>query len=181
MPPVGGIPLDCLNPTLDIASEPSRRASIFDRSLGSLTPVLEIGCQTLSVGQPATSRGFRGYAPWPTREGSGRGGSPFHSLGTPFQVGDVTTLCRRGIRSAPPVRGKRLLGGAFMGEVTSFLGSVRWWAAAYKYAVVAPPLFLLPSAFLPSFFRGLSSLASLRARASPRAVANPPSFQPRCL
>jgi len=33
MPPVGGIPLDCLDPTLDIASESSRRASIFDRSL----------------------------------------------------------------------------------------------------------------------------------------------------
>ena len=34
MPPVGGIPLDCLDPTLNIASETSRRASIFDRSLG---------------------------------------------------------------------------------------------------------------------------------------------------
>jgi hypothetical protein len=34
MPPVGGIPLDCLDPTLNIASESSRRASIFDRSLG---------------------------------------------------------------------------------------------------------------------------------------------------
>ena len=34
MPPVGGIPLDCLDPTLDIASESSRRASIFDHSLG---------------------------------------------------------------------------------------------------------------------------------------------------
>jgi len=34
MPPVGGIPLDCLDPTLDIPSESSRQASIFDRSLG---------------------------------------------------------------------------------------------------------------------------------------------------
>jgi len=34
MPLVGGIPLDCLDPTLDIASESSRWASIFDRSLG---------------------------------------------------------------------------------------------------------------------------------------------------
>jgi len=34
MPPVGGIPLDCLDPTLDISSESSRRASIFDHSLG---------------------------------------------------------------------------------------------------------------------------------------------------
>ena len=34
MPPVGGIPLDCLDPTLDISSESSRQASIFDHSLG---------------------------------------------------------------------------------------------------------------------------------------------------
>jgi len=34
MPPVGVIPLDCLDPTLDIPSEFSRRASIFDHSLG---------------------------------------------------------------------------------------------------------------------------------------------------
>jgi len=34
MPPVGGIPLDCLDPTSDIPSEFSRRASIFDHSLG---------------------------------------------------------------------------------------------------------------------------------------------------
>ena len=34
MPPVGGIPLDCLDPTLDIPSESLRRDSIFDISLG---------------------------------------------------------------------------------------------------------------------------------------------------
>jgi len=34
MPPFGGIPLDRLNPTLDIPSEFLRRASIFDHSLG---------------------------------------------------------------------------------------------------------------------------------------------------
>jgi len=34
MPPVGGIPLDRFDPTLDIASESLRRASISDRSLG---------------------------------------------------------------------------------------------------------------------------------------------------
>jgi len=34
MPPFGGIPLDCLNPTLDIPSEFSRRALIFDHSPG---------------------------------------------------------------------------------------------------------------------------------------------------
>jgi len=148
---------------------------------GSLTPVLEIGCRTLSVGQPATSRGFREYAPWLTMEGSGRCGSPFCPLGAPFQVDDVTTLRRRGIQSASPVRGERLLDGAFMGGVTSFLGSVRWRTAAYKYAVAPPSFFLPPSAFLLSPFRCLSCLAVLRAHAPPRAVANPPSFQPRCL
>jgi len=34
MPPFGGIPLDRLDPTSDIPSEFSRRASIFDHSLG---------------------------------------------------------------------------------------------------------------------------------------------------
>jgi len=34
MPPFGGIHLDRLNPTLDIPSEFSRRASIFDHSPG---------------------------------------------------------------------------------------------------------------------------------------------------
>jgi len=34
MPPVGGIPLDSLDPTSDIPSEFSRRASVFDHSPG---------------------------------------------------------------------------------------------------------------------------------------------------
>ena len=34
MPPVRGIPFDCLDPTSDITSEFSRRASIVDHSLG---------------------------------------------------------------------------------------------------------------------------------------------------
>ena len=34
MPPVGGIPLDCLDPASDIPSEFSRRASIFNHSPG---------------------------------------------------------------------------------------------------------------------------------------------------
>ena len=33
MPLVGGIPLDCLDPALDIASESSRRTPIFDHLL----------------------------------------------------------------------------------------------------------------------------------------------------
>jgi hypothetical protein len=35
MPPVGGIPLHCLDPTSDIPSEFSRRALIIDHSLGT--------------------------------------------------------------------------------------------------------------------------------------------------
>jgi len=34
MPPIGGIPLDCLDPTSNIPSEFARRASIFDHLLG---------------------------------------------------------------------------------------------------------------------------------------------------
>jgi len=34
-----------------------------------------------------------------------------------------------------------------MGEVTSFIGSVRWWVAAYKCPVALPPFSLPPSAF----------------------------------
>jgi len=34
MPPLGAIPLDHLILALDIPSEPSRRASLYDRSLG---------------------------------------------------------------------------------------------------------------------------------------------------
>jgi len=35
-----------------------------------------------------------------------------------------------------------------MGGVTSFIGSVHWWVAAYKYLVALPPFSLPPSAFL---------------------------------
>jgi len=73
----------------------------------SLTLVLEIGCRTLSAGQPATSRGFHGCVPWLTREGRGRGGLPFCLLGAPFQAGAVATRYRCRIRSVPSVRRKK--------------------------------------------------------------------------
>jgi len=72
-----GIPLDCPYPTLDIPSE-------FGCRRASLTLVLEIGCRTLSEGQPATSRDFHRYVPWLIREGRGRDGSPFCPLGASF-------------------------------------------------------------------------------------------------
>jgi len=54
-----------------------------------------------------------------------------------------------------------------MGEVTSFIGSVHWWVAAYKYPVASLPF--LPSAFclLPclSHFAILGLLPSHSARA----------------
>ena len=72
----------------------------------SLTLVLEIDYRTLSAGQPATSRDFHRYVPWLTREGKGRGGSPFYPLGASFQAGAVATLYRRIIHSAPSMRRK---------------------------------------------------------------------------
>jgi len=85
----------------------------------SLTLVLEIGCRTLSAGQPATSRGFRGCVPWLTREGRGRGGLPFCLLGASFQAGAAATLYRRRIRSALSMRRKktirrRIYGGSYL-------------------------------------------------------------------
>jgi len=147
---------------------------------GSLTLVLEIGCRTLSAGQPATSRGFQGYAPWLTREGGGRGGSPFCPLGAPFQVGAVTMLAQNSERPICEEE-KRTVRRRIYGGVTSFIGSVCWWTAAYKYPVVSPTFFLPLSALLPLLSCCLISLAISRARAPPRAVANPPSSQPRCL
>jgi len=35
-----------------------------------------------------------------------------------------------------------------MGRVTSFIGSVRWWVAAYKYPVASPPFSLPPSVII---------------------------------
>ena len=44
-----------------------------------------------------------------------------------------------------------------MGGVTSFIGSARWWTAAYIYAVALPPFSLPPSAFRPLAFALLPS------------------------
>ena len=49
--------------------------------------MLEIGCRTLSVGQPSTSRGFHGYIPWLTREGKSRGRFAFLPVGRAFLGG----------------------------------------------------------------------------------------------
>ena len=143
MPPVGGIPLDCLDPISDIPSEFSRRPRFSSTRRASLTLVLEIGCRTLSVGQPMTSRGFHGHVPWLTREGRGRGSSPFCPLGASFQAGAIATLYRCRIRSVSSVRGKGSLGGAFMGGVTSFIGSVSWWSSSIN----------MPQPSCRSFFR----------------------------
>jgi len=63
-----------------------------------------------------------------------------------------------------------------MGGVTSFIGSVRWWVAAYKYPMALPPFSLSPSASILA----LAPLPS-HARAPPRVVASLPSVHPRCL
>ena len=116
----------------------------------SLALVLEIGCRTLSAGQPVTSRGFRGYVPWLTREGRGRGGSPFCPLGASFQAGAVATLNQRRIHSVSFVRRKRPFGGTFIGGVTIFIGSVRWRLPSINipWPCHRSPFCLLPP-FLP--------------------------------
>jgi len=135
-----------------------------------------------TVGQPTTSRGFCVCVPWLTREGRGRGDSPFCPLGASFQARDVAALYRRRIRSAPSVRRKKgPLGGAFMGGLPLLsdlsVGGPRPINIPLhrrRYPFRLPP-------FLPLLSCNLSSLAILRTRAPPRAVANLPSFQPRCL
>ena len=174
MPPVRGIPLDCLDPTLGIPSEFSRWASVSTTRWASLTLVLENGCRTLSAGQPATSRGLRGYVPWLTREGKGHGGSPFCPLGTSFQAGAVATLYRRRIRSARPVRRKKTVRWRIYGGSYRIYRICPLVVAVYKYPVVWLSFSLLPSALIPAF----ASLPS-HARAHPRAVADPPFFHPR--
>jgi len=114
-----GIPLDCLDPTLDIPSESSRRASIFDHSLG----IPDSGARdrlSNHFGGPACdlSRLSRVHPlAYKGRKRSWR--FAFFLLGAPFQVGAVTTLCWRRIRSASPVRRKgsirrRIYGGSYL-------------------------------------------------------------------
>jgi len=45
---------------------------------------------------------------------------------------------------------RRPLGGAFMGGVTVFIGSARWWVAAYKYPVAQSSFSLPLSASVPA-------------------------------
>jgi len=54
-----------------------------------------------------------------------------------------------------------------MGGVTSFIGSVRWWAAAYKYPVASPPFSLLPSASILALALSPSQLSCHLTRAHP--------------
>jgi len=151
MPPVGGIPLDCFDPTSDIPSEFSRWASIVDHSLGIPDSGARDRLSNPFGGQPATSQGFCGCVPWLTWEGRGRGCSPFCPLGVSFQAGAVAALCWRRIRSAPSVRRKKTVRRRIYGGVTSFVGSVRWWVVAYKYPTTLPVFSLPPSASILAF------------------------------
>jgi len=148
MPPIGGF-LSTVS-TLPRTSPASSRGGprLSTTRWASLTLVLEIGCRTLSAGQPATSQGFCGCIPWLTREGRGRGGLPFCPLGASFQEGAVAALCWRRIRSAPSVRRKKTVRRRIYGGLTSFIGSVRWWVVAYKYPAALLAFSLPPSAFI---------------------------------
>ena len=159
MPPVGGIPLDCLDPTLDIPSKSSRRASIFDHSLGIpdsgardrlSNPFGGSACD-LSRLSRVRSLAYKGRKrPWRFA---------FLPVGRAFLGGSRYCV---GVEF-----GASYLGGGkkdrqaahLWGGVTSFIGSVRWWTAAYKYPVASPAFFLPLSALLPL----LSCLRSLAA------------------
>ena len=114
----------------------------------SLTPVLEIGCRTLSAGQPATSRGFHGRVPWLTREGRGRGGLPFCPLGAPFQAGVIATWYRRRIRSVLSVRRKKTVRWRIYGGLYLIYWICPLVVVAYKYPMALPPFSLPPFAFI---------------------------------
>ena len=118
MHPFWGIPLDHLNPTLDIPSEFSRRASIFDHSPGipdSSTrdrlsnPFGGSACD-LSRFSWVHTLAYRGRnRPWQFT---------FLPVGASFQAGADAALCRRGIHSVPSVREirtvkRRIYGGSY--------------------------------------------------------------------
>jgi len=58
------------------------------------------------------------------------------------------TLCWRVIRSAPAVRRERTVRRRIYGGVNSFIGSARWWTAAYKCALASPSFSLPPPVFI---------------------------------
>jgi len=143
-----GIPLDCLNPTLDIPSEFSRRASIFVHSPGIPN----------SGARDRLSNPFGGSAcdlsrlSW-TRTLAYKGRKRswlFTFLPVGHEAGAVAILYRRRIRSVSSTRGRRPLGGAFMGGVTVFIRSVRWWLPSINilWPCRRSPFRLLPP-FLP--------------------------------
>jgi len=92
MPAVGGIPLDCLDPTMDIPSEFSRWASIFDHLLG-----IPDSCARDRLSNPFGGPAFdlsrlsRAHPlAYKVRKESWR--FAFLPIGCAFLGGDVTTL-----------------------------------------------------------------------------------------
>ena len=69
-----------------------------------------------------------------------------------------------------------------MGGVTSFIGSVHWWVAAYKYPVALPPFSLPPSAFVLALALLPSQLSRHLTRVHPleRSRIHPPFVQDAC-
>jgi len=116
MPPVGGIPLDCLDPTSDIPSKFARWASIFDHSLG----IPDFGAQDrlsnpfggsacdLSRLLWVRSLAYKGRKrPWQFA---------FLPVERAFQAEAVATLYRRKIPRAPSVRRKKTVRRRIYGE-----------------------------------------------------------------
>jgi len=119
MPPVGGIPLDCLDPISDIPSEFSRRASVFDHSLGIpdsgaqdrlSNPFGGSACDLSRLSWVCTLAYKGRKRPWRFA---------FLPIGRIFSGGAVATLYRHRIRSAPSVRKKKtvrrcIYGGSYL-------------------------------------------------------------------
>jgi len=166
MPPVGGIPFDCLDPALDIPSEFSRRASIFNHSLG----VPDSGARdrlSNPFGGPACDFSRLLLVPSLAYKGKKRPWQfAFLPVGRVFSGGcRCDTVSARNPKRPVCEKEERTLGGAFLGvRVTVFIGFVRWWVAAYKYPADLLAFFIPPSALLPLLSR-LGSLVISRARA----------------
>jgi len=148
MPPVGGIPLNCLDPTLDISSESSRRALIFDRSLG----IPDSGARDRlpnpfggSACDLSRLSGVRSLA-YKRRKRPRR--FAFLPVGRAFSDRSRCDVVPAQNSECPVCEEEKDHQSVHLwGGVTSFIRSVCWWVAAYKYPMASPPLSLPPSAF----------------------------------
>jgi len=153
-----GIPLDLLAPTLDTPSEFSRQASFSTTERAPLTLVLKGDRRTHPVGWSALPRGSYGGVCLPYLVTEGRV-MAVHFLARwaclfrrePLRRGSVG-----GIRNVLLEREIRLLGGAFIGEITAIVGSafyrtlinIRASPGCRPFRILPLPSLLLSCTFL---------------------------------